>query len=442
MISLTSRVTLTGALVLTTFIALTALALEQAFEQSAHSAERERLFAQLYLVMAAAEVSDSGMLAMPGHLPEVRLELPASGLYARIDPPEGESLWHSPSAIGLTLPSPPREIGDGEYFHRLPFNGDNYFLAALAIEWETLDGPLPMVFSVLEDSAGFELQMRNYRHTLWGWLAAMAIIALLALIAALVWGLRPLRTVASEVRAIESGEQEVLSSNYPREVKRLSDNINTLLNHEHAQQLRYRNALGDLAHSLKTPLAVLRALADKVGEHSPTLHEQVDRMDNIVQYQLQRAATAGRSALAAPLPVKPVVERLITTLQKVYHYKSVQLDSSVDDSVLFRGDEGDLMELLGNLLDNAFKWSHSRVVLEVAHEGRVVLIRVADDGPGIPDEQAERVLQRGVRLDEATPGHGIGLPMVRDIVEAYGGSILIEHSPLGGALFRLQLPAG
>ena len=165
-------------------------------------------------------------------------------------------------------------------------------------------------------------------------------------------------------------------------------------------------------------------------------------MDNIVQYQLQRAATAGRSALAAPLPVKPVVERLITTLQKVYHYKSVQLDSSVDDSVLFRGDEGDLMELLGNLLDNAFKWSHSRVVLEVAHEGRVVLIRVADDGPGIPDEQAERVLQRGVRLDEATPGHGIGLPMVRDIVEAYGGSILIEHSPLGGALFRLQLPSG
>ncbi len=440
MISLSSRVSLASALVLTTFIALTALALEQAFEQSAHSSMRERLFAQLYLVMAAAEVSDSGILMMPGHLAEARLELPGSGLYARITNPAGETRWHSPSALGLELPPFPSDTAGRESFTRLNFNGGEYFLAALGIEWETLSGSVPLNFSVMEDSSSFEQQMSRYRQTLWGWLGAMAVVSLLALLAALAWGLRPLRTVAAEVRAIESGAQEGLERDYPREIKRLSDNINTLLHHEHAQQARYKNALGDLAHSLKTPLAVLRGLGDSVGEHSPTLHEQVDRMDNIVQYQLQRAATAGRSALATPLPLQPTVERLLATLQKVYRDKGVKVASSLQQESTFRGDEGDLMELLGNLLDNAFKWCQSRVGVHAHHEGGKLVIRVEDDGPGIAAEQAAQVLLRGVRLDEATPGHGIGLPMVRDIVEAYGGTLTVEHSAqLGGACFKIEL---
>jgi len=439
-ISLTGRVTLASALVLATAIALTALALEQAFEQSARASMRERLFAQLYLVMAAAEVSDSGMLAMPAHLAEARLELPGSGLYARIANPAGEALWHSPSAVGLQLPAQPADTGGSEYFTRLTFNGGEYFLAALAIEWETIDGSVPLGFSVMEDSASFEQQMGRYRHTLWGWLGGMAAAALLALLAALAWGLRPLRTVAAEVHAIESGAQQGLEQRYPKELQRLTDNINTLLHHEHAQQARYRNALGDLAHSLKTPLAVLRGLGDSVGEHSPTLHEQVDRMDHIVQYQLQRAATAGRSALAAPLPLQPTVERLLATLQKVYRDKGVRVELALQEGVALRGDEGDLMELLGNLLDNAFKWAAGTIRISASGRGGKLEMTVEDDGPGIDPAQAALVLQRGVRLDEATPGHGIGLPMVRDIIEAYGGALAIERSDLGGAAFRVTLP--
>ncbi len=440
MISLTGRVTLAGALVLATFIALTALALEQAFEQSARSSMRERLFAQLYLVMAAAEVSDSGILMMPGHLAEARLELPGSGLYARIANPDGETLWHSPSALGLALPALSGDTGEREHFSRIAFNGGEYFSAALGIEWETISGSVPLTFGVVEDSAGFEQLMGDYRQTLWGWLGAMAVVALLALLTALVWGLRPLRTVAAEVQAIESGVQEGLERDYPKELKRLTDNINTLLHHEHAQQARYKNALGDLAHSLKTPLAVLRGLGDSMGEHSPTLHEQVDRMDNIVQYQLQRAATAGRSALATPLPLQPTVERLLATLQKVYRDKGVKVELSLQQGITFRGDEGDLMELLGNLLDNAFKWTRSTLRIR-AQSGRGGLhLSVEDDGPGIDETQADQILQRGVRLDEATPGHGIGLPMVRDIVEAYGGKLEITRSELGGAIFKLRFP--
>jgi two-component system sensor histidine kinase PhoQ len=438
-ISLRARVSLAAALVLTVFVGLTALALERAFADSASSAMRERLFAQLYLVMAATEVEERGGVQMPPRLGEPRLNLPGSGLYARIGSPDGETLWHSPSAVGLTLPAPGIKSTGDELFTRTGFTGENHFLAALAIEWETAAGPVPLLFSVTEDPAPFLAQMSRYRSNLWGWLGAMALLLLLALAAALAWGLRPLRTVAGEVHAIESGTQESLVHDYPAELRRLTDNINTLLHHERAQQARYRNALADLAHSLKTPLAVLRGM-EWVGEDSQTLDKQVARMDNIVQYQLQRAATAGRSTLAGPLAVTPVAERLLTSLTKVYRDKGLLFHQSLDPEAAFRGDEGDLMELLGNLLDNACKWALHGVWLTARQEGRTLLLSVEDDGPGIEPDQAERVLARGVRLDEATPGHGIGLPMVRDIVEAYEGQLEIGRSVHGGACIDVSLP--
>ncbi len=433
--SLSNRVSLSAAAVLAIFIAVTALALERAFEDSARSSMSDRLYAQLYLVMAAAEVSDSGRLVMPGHLAEARLELPGSGLYARIGNAKGETLWQSPSAVGLALP---HSQSGGGGLARVPFNDQRYFLATLDIEWETTTGSVPLSFSVMEDPSAFTEQMSRYRHSLWGWLGAMALLLLLALAGALAWGLRPLRTVAGEVRAIESGKQESLQRDYPKEIARLTDNINTLLHHERAQQSRYKNALADLAHSLKTPLAVLRGLGE--SERSPAIDEQVDRMDNIVQYQLQRAATAGRSALATPVAVAPLAERLLDTLEKVYRDKAVTVDKSLDGTVAFRGDEGDLMELLGNLLDNAWKWSGGRIWLTVENGDNSLRLCVEDDGPGIEPARAEQVLARGVRLDEATPGHGIGLPMVRDIVEAYEGRLDIGRSDLGGACITVILP--
>lgn len=433
--SLSSRVSLSAAVVLAIFLALTALALERAFEESARSAMRERLFAQLYLVMAAAEVSDSGRLVMPGHLTEPRLELPGSGLYARIGDESGETLWHSPSAVGLELPEPPAESGG---LARIPFNGQRYFLAALDIEWETVEGSVPLRFSVMENPTAFNEQMTRYRQSLWGWLGGMAVLLLIALAGTLAWGLRPLRTVAGEVRAIESGEQESLQRDYPTEIRRLTDNINTLLHHERAQQSRYKNALADLAHSMKTPLAVLRGLNE--SERSPVIDEQVARMDDIVQYQLQRAATAGRSALTAPVAVAPLVERLLATLEKVHRDKALTLSKQLDADARFRGDEGDLMELFGNLLDNAWKWAHAQIRVRVEKGEQGIHIVVEDDGPGIEADRAQQVLNRGVRLDETTSGHGIGLPMVRDIVEAYEGRLAIERSSHGGAKVVITLP--
>jgi two-component system, OmpR family, sensor histidine kinase PhoQ len=159
-----------------------------------------------------------------------------------------------------------------------------------------------------------------------------------------------------------------------------------------------------------------------------------------VGYHLQRAAASGRSSLTAPQPVRPAVGRTLNALTKVHADKRIETEVAIDATARFRGDEGDLIELLGNVLDNACKWCHSRVqVFATLSEGQVALT-IEDDGSGISDTDARRVLERGNRADQSMPGHGIGLAVTRDIVEAYGGRIVIAHSPLGGASVTLLLP--
>jgi two-component system sensor histidine kinase PhoQ len=164
-------------------------------------------------------------------------------------------------------------------------------------------------------------------------------------------------------------------------------------------------------------------------------------MDRIVAYQLQRASTSGRTRLAAPQPLRPAVERMLAALTKVYGDKRIATEVVVDAGVRFRGDEGDLTELLGNLLDNAFKWGRTRVRVSAEADGGRLTLSVEDDGPGVAPEQAQSVLERGVRADQSVPGQGIGLAVVRDIVDAYDGELRIERSGLGGARITLVLPA-
>jgi two-component system sensor histidine kinase PhoQ len=170
------------------------------------------------------------------------------------------------------------------------------------------------------------------------------------------------------------------------------------------------------------------------------MQEQIAHMDHIVSYQLQRAATAGRLRLTAPVPLRPVIDRLIESLNKVHRDKQVQVVADIEAESCFHGDEGDLMELLGNTLDNAYKWCRQRVRISAGSDGGSLILRIEDDGPGIGASDAELILQRGVRSDERVPGHGIGLATVRDILQAYGGDIVIARNPLGGADIRLRLP--
>ncbi|TPW17098.1 MAG: two-component system OmpR family sensor histidine kinase PhoQ, partial [Halothiobacillaceae bacterium] len=245
---------------------------------------------------------------------------------------------------------------------------------------------------------------------------------------------------AEDLRAIERGEATQLEGTYPNELNGLTSNLNALIRSEREQLNRYRNSLSDLAHSLKTPLAILQNEIDsRHPTQQSTLVEQVERMSQLVDYQLQRAASAGRTTLAAPLVIEPLVKRVVASLDKVYADKALRITLAVDAALTFQGDKSDLLEIFGNLLDNAYKWAKQQVTIKVTcdtlNEGKLarLTVTIEDDGPGIPEEKARLVLQRGGRADEQVGGHGIGLAVVRDIVQLYDGQLEIAKSTLGGA---------
>jgi two-component system, OmpR family, sensor histidine kinase PhoQ len=440
--SINTRIIVSASIVLLVFIIATGLALDRAFRDSARSARQERLLGQIYLLIAAAEVDADGLIAMPLSFSEARFSLPGSGLYGTIIDEAGGIAWRSPSALGVETPLPkPIPAGQQQFNQREDLNGRPFFVYSLGISWAAGARHFPFTVTVAEDLTAFNAQLDLYRRSLWSWLGGMAVLLLCAQMIVLRWGLRPLRRVTGEISAIEAGRQERLQGDYPYEIARLTDNLNALLKREHAQQKRYRDALADLAHSLKTPLAVVRgALSSKrdLGTLASAVDEEVTRMNQIVEYQLQRAATAGRSmGLGIRTPLRPVAEKIIASLRKVYRDKQVSVACEIAESVFFRGDEGDLTELLGNLTDNAFKWCAGKVAIHAEIREGKLSITVEDDGPGIDAAQAQHILERGIRTDQTVPGHGIGLAIVRDIVQSYEGEIAIEPSNLGGAAIRI-----
>ena len=248
---------------------------------------------------------------------------------------------------------------------------------------------------------------------------------------------------------MEAGSRASLSASQPRELTGLAANMNALLKSERQRVERYRNTLGNLAHSLKTPLAVIRsALGGEpaIDRRHEIVNQQIDRMNAIVQHQLKRAAASGGAVMGqSAVEVAPMLVELRAALSKVYPDRDLLIEISAADGLAFAGDRGDLFELLGNLLDNACKWCRSRVRVVAARlpaaDARTRLrITVEDDGAGIEIADRERILERGARADEQVEGQGLGLAMVREIVDLYDGTLEIGDSPLGGALVTVCLP--
>jgi len=308
------------------------------------------------------------------------------------------------------------------------------------------------VLSVLEDKAEFDREVAAFSRTLGGWRGGAGLLLLLSPTLRLQWGLAPLWRVAEEVARIEKGEQAQVEGKYPYEIEALTGNLNTLIKQERIRQTRYKEALSFLAHSLKTPLAVLRTSLDTEVDETALrddVRNQVQRMNEIVSYQLSRGISTGHQLFAAPLEIEARAEGIVTSLEKVYADKRVLCEFELDPGARFHGDQGDLMELLGNLLENAFKWARQRVLLSAHSEPSRpnhrpgLLLVVEDDGPGIPPDQVDRLLQRGVRGDERVQGHGIGLSIVQNIVRSYHGELAVDASKeLGGARFTVRIPPG
>ena len=452
-VSLQTRSLAAASLALAAFLGLSGFALDQAFYESSLQQLRDRLQGYVWSYLSGSDVTVSGRLVLPEFPPDQRFDRPQSGLYAGV---AGRNItWESPSALGRKLPFDVQlEPNQTRFVGPVATNIGGVYVFSQGVDYAYGDGSksVRLTFHIAEHESALQRQMQVFRRTLWTWVVILGLMLLAVQLGVLRWSLTPLRRVERDLSKVERGEIEQLPGHYPRELEGLTGTLNEFIESERWQRTRYRNTLADLAHSLKTPLAVLRNQLE-AGEDGARLRglvdEQVSRMDQIVAYQLSRAATSGHSTLGAAVEIAPEAEEIVRSLEKVYAEKQVLCEFEIDPAASFHGERGDLMELLGNLLENAFKWCGRRVVLTARRRGPIgarrpgLLLIVEDDGPGIAPENVERVLQRGVRGDERVRGHGIGLAIVQDIVKAHRGELVVDRSDeLGGARFTVELAAG
>jgi signal transduction histidine kinase len=280
--------------------------------------------------------------------------------------------------------------------------------------------------------------------------AMMSILAVASMLAGLAMvrrALVPFDEMRGRLTEVRKGVERQLRGEYPSEVQPLVDDLNALLTHSDKVVRRAIGKAGDLAHGLKTPLAVLSNEADRLGkdghpELAATIGQQVSLMQRQIEYHLAHArAAASGAAPGARSSVSASAEGLSRTLQRLHTERGLTIVLDVPDQLAFQGQREDLDEMLGNLLDNACKWARGRVAIKATEATGRIAITVDDDGPGLETSKRELVLQRGVRADEAAPGSGLGLAIVRDLAELYGGSISLKHSQLGGLRAELDLPS-
>jgi two-component system sensor histidine kinase PhoQ len=452
--SIQTRLLISVSILLFVFLGLTGVVLDRAFRNSIEAGAADRLQVQVYVLLGSAEEEGGEFYFLEG-LREPRFTQLNSGLYGFISSNTFGELWRSESARTLSLADSDvlqqtTGVGQSLFSKTLNSEQEELFVVSYGILWE--DGVSEYSFTVMETSTPYYSEISNFRTSLWTWLGGVAVLLLMIQLFLMRWGLSPLHQMAADLKRIESGDHGQLQGAYPKELRGVTDNLNLLIKSERKQQARYRTTLGDLAHSLKTPLAViagvmqqLTATADSVDANTSkqlvSVDEQLARMNQIVTYQLQRAVqTSDSSALARRVNVATVIGKILEALRKVYGEKAMQCTQDMDEKAVFLGDERDLLEIMGNVLDNAFKYGKSRISVSVQQWGLQpgeLKIKVTDDGPGIPLDKQEFVLQRGARADTLVQGQGIGLAVMTDIVTSYGGEISINNLVDEGACIEM-----
>ena len=455
--SLRARQLLAASLGLIAFLALAGYALDRAFLSTAQSGMQERLRSYA-LAYAGGDIARDNSYVAPYGAPDPRFDRPGSGLYAQVVTPGGT--WNSASAQGPRLPQAELLPAKASRFEgplryvRISGDEGQLYRYGYGLIWAAgsdLDPEVPYTVYIYEDTTALGRQVTVFRNALWGYLGGAGLILLLLQAFISRWSLLPLGRVIAELKRVQRGAAQRMSGAHPRELEPLTESINAFIASEREHLDRQRNTLADLAHSLKTPLAVLQSRLDGGSEQQlrEEVAAQVRRMNDLVSYQLSRAARSGHQLFAAPVAVEPQAEQIVVGLEKVYAARRVLCEFEIEPDARFHGEVGDLQELLGNLLENAFKWARTRVLLTVselpdpAANRPGVAIVVEDDGPGIAPENIASVLQRGVRGDERVHGHGIGLSIVQDIVRGYRGELQVDRSQeLGGARFAVRIPPG
>ena len=287
----------------------------------------------------------------------------------------------------------------------------------------------------------------DFRWTLGLSLVAVALALIIAAIAQVTFGLRPLARVRTAVREIRSGEREAMPDDLPVEVAPLAEDLNLLIKANDEIMRRARARAGNLAHALKNPLAILVDEGSRLRQRgdfaaADVIDDQCRRMQRQIDYEMARGRAAAHGDPRSAAEVGPVVRTIVAAVARIYQARGLDYSVTGDDSAYAACDPQDLSEIVGNLVDNAAKWAQSRVAISIRRREQGVEISVEDDGPGIPPDARQKVFDLGARLDESVPGTGLGLAISRDLVVAHRGRIWIDASPQGGTAVRLELPAG
>jgi len=438
--SLVMRVMLSAFFVLFIFCLVVVAILDHGNKSKIVESHYKQLELKVYNLLAISEF-EGEELQIASFFTDLRLNEKDGDLIAFILNDSGNRIWDSFSAKRVVFNNPPEgELGKTSSFILESNDKKNYLIQSISVIVDADNNAQQLTFVMGLNTTSYLSEIYDYRKKLF--LGAVVLIVTILMLQGIIlfFGFQSLNKITDDLKAVSVGNKSKLDGRYPRELQSVSQAINQLIENERAQKDRYQKSLADLAHSLKTPLSVLQSFSESL-ENKSIYSEQIERIDQIISYQLQRASHSGPALAITPIDIKSVIKEINKALEKVYFQKNVSLVLKIEENSKFYGDKNDLMELLGNLMDNAYKHCKEKIQISVEASSNKkqhqLNITIEDDGMGVSEENREFILQRGARADTLNPGQGIGLAVVADIVKSYQGEIFVSKSSLGGACFKL-----
>lgn len=450
--SLARRLTLGAGLWSAALLLAGALVLTTQYQEAVHRVDDDRFSAIIDSLAVFAETKDNGevfLTRLPG---DTRFERSFSGHYwqiSRLVDNNPQIVLRSQSLFDAELRLSEQVLIDVDASRGIGIKQSMMGpmgepMRTLTKAFQLPDENTILIITAAADRRPGDQEISRFRIAVSGVLGMFGIGLLVGIFFQVRYGLKPLYQMEQEIADIREGQREEIEEVYPKELVPLANELNTLLRHNKEIVARARTHVGNLAHALKTPISVLlNESSSNKSDFSTLVQRQAVSMSTQVDHHLRRASAATRAqALGAKTSVNKSVSDLCRTMNRLFLNQKIEIKSQVSKNLFFRGEKQDLDELLGNLLENACKWTNSQVVLKASLSAdQRLIITVDDDGSGLTAQQRQTVIQRGERLDEATPGSGLGLSIVSDLAGAYGGKLELDASPIGGLRVKLNLPA-
>jgi signal transduction histidine kinase len=444
--SLLFRLSSAAAILIVLALTLAAFGLRGIFNREIERRAAGELVQIVKVVAAQVRIDTLGVPILDVVPPDPRFEEPYGGLYWQAGRMDGRrarsrSLWDFALAVPGDRPGGERWVTDLD-----GPNGSKLLAVVQDVSVPSAEGDVPLQIVAALDRTDLAASQQSLFHLLIMSLAALGLILAVAMSVFIRLALRPFDELGRGLQTIHSGASRSLSGHFPDEVQPVVDDLNRLIEFQDAAIERARTQAGDLAHALKTPLAILGAVARQAAEDgrkdvAEPIDEQVTQMRRQIDRVLARARAGFGAALGRKgIGVAPVARKVVRAFERLPHTKTLRWEHDIAPTAMFPGEEGDLTEMLGNLLDNARKWARSRVRLTVSMAAGLLTLQVEDDGPGLSADAAPQIA-RGKRWDETQPGSGFGLAITRDLAEGYRGSVELGRSELGGLSVTIVIPA-